>query len=45
MRAAARQLLDGAAPGDGAALRLLTTDTVDRGDGADPPAATEGETP
>ena len=39
MRAAARQLLDGAAPGDGAALRLLTADA------ADPPEASEGETP
>jgi uncharacterized protein YlzI (FlbEa/FlbD family) len=42
VRAAARQLLDGAAPGDGAALRLLTADPADAGD---PPGATEGETP
>jgi uncharacterized protein YlzI (FlbEa/FlbD family) len=39
VRAAARQLLDGAVPGDGAALRLLTADA------SDPPEATEGETP
>ncbi len=39
VRATARQLLDGGATGDGAALRLLTADP------AEAPEATEGETP